>query len=90
MSAPTYPNEKSVPPPGAQPSGAPPHASAPPPIIVQQQQQPYTAPANRPLQAGVGAPNAQNPECRHYGHDTHIGCGGITFLVCCFPWSMIW
>lgn len=61
-----------------------------PPVVLVQKEQPYQAPFNRPLQAGVGAPEATNPECRHYGHDTHIGCGGITFLVCCFPWSMIW
>lgn len=62
-----------------------------PQYVLVPKDQGYVAPLNqRPLQAGHGDPQASNPECKHYGHDTHIGCGGITFLVCCFPWSMIW
>lgn len=101
----TAPPQYSSPPPSAgtpnspnaypQAYGQPGHPGQPqgtPQYVLDPKDQAYQAPLNpvRPLQAGVGDPGATNPDCMHYGHDTHIGCGGITFLVCCFPWSMIW
>jgi len=37
-----------------------------------------------------GLPPPSDPDCAAYGHDTRVGCWGITCLALCAPCTLIW
>jgi hypothetical protein len=42
-----------------------------------------------PPEPGSADAADDNPECARLGHNTKIRAGGLCFLLCCFPLSMI-
>ncbi|KLT39176.1 hypothetical protein CC85DRAFT_288838 [Cutaneotrichosporon oleaginosum] len=43
-----------------------------------------------PFEPGAADAGELNPECARLGHNTKIRAGGLCFLICCFPCSMIY
>lgn len=47
------------------------------------------APVGMPPHPGAADTAELHPECARFGHNTKIRAGGLCFLICCFPCSMI-